>query len=110
MARNKVDEPITPNEECILETFKEPLWDSNKRFIVLNGGGGSGKAVPGSTRVITPDGYKLMRDIKVGDVICNTHGGETRVLEKYHPPTTQMYMIVFEDGRKTVACKDHLWS
>lgn len=44
MANIKRDVIQGPSEESILETFREPLWESNKRFIVLNGGGGSGKS------------------------------------------------------------------
>lgn len=32
------------SEQTILEAFKDPLWESKKRFIVLQGGGGSGKS------------------------------------------------------------------
>lgn len=94
---------------CILDAFKKPVWESKKRFICLQGGGGSGKAVTEDTKVITPDGYKLMKDIKVGDIVCDTHGGTTRVLKKHHPQRTVMFDILFEDGRKCTVCKDHLW-
>ena len=87
-------EPI-PN--VVLEAFKEPFWERQERFIVAQGGGGSGKAVPASTKIITPEGYKLMQDVCVGDVICDTHGGITQVLKKHHPPKSQMYKITFDD-------------
>lgn len=107
-----VDEntPAVPNTTIILDAFREPLWENDKRFTVLQGGGGSGKAVPADAKVITPHGYKLMKDIQVGDYVCDTHGGVTKVLNKYHPPTTQMYKLKFEDGREAIACKDHQWS
>lgn len=106
-----MSEPVVPQiSGTILNHFKEPLWESEKRFICLQGGAGSGKAVPGYTKVITPDGYKLMRDIRIGDVICDGNGGTTIVSDKYHPPVTQMYELEFADGRKCVACEDHLWS
>ena len=38
------DAPSVPNETIILEAFREPLWENNKRFTVLQGGGGSGKS------------------------------------------------------------------
>ena len=99
-------EPI-PN--VVLEAFKEPFWERQERFIVAQGGGGSGKAVPASTKIITPEGYKLMQDVCVGDVICDTHGGITQVLKKHHPPKSQMYKITFDDKREVIACEDHLW-
>ena len=98
-----------PQETVILEAFRKPLWENDSRFTVLQGGGGSGKAVPASTKIITPKGYKLMGDIQIGDVICDTHGGTTKVINKYHPEKKQMYKIVFDDKREVIACEDHLW-
>lgn len=38
------ESPNVPNTTVILETFREPLWENDKRFTVLQGGGGSGKS------------------------------------------------------------------
>ena len=38
-------------------------------LIHVFGGSGNGKAQPLHTKIITPDGYKLMGDIKVGDMV-----------------------------------------
>lgn len=97
-------------EIVILDHFKKSLWESeDKRFIVEQGGAGSGKAVPLDTRVITPDGYKLMGDIEIGDFVCNSYGGVSRVTDKWNNSPRKIYEITFEDGR-TVRCADnHQW-
>lgn len=94
----------------ILDHFKESLWQSeDKRYIVEQGGAGSGKAVPLDTKVITPDGYKLMKDIKIGDFVCNTYGSVSRVVNKWDNTSRRIYTFEFEDGR-TIRCADnHQW-
>lgn len=94
----------------ILDHFKESLWQSeDKRYIVEQGGAGSGKAVPLTTKVITPDGYKLMGDIKIGDFVCNTYGEVSQVINKWDNTSRRIYTFTFEDGR-TIECADnHQW-
>lgn len=104
---------MTSKKIVILDHFKHPLWSKeseDKRFIVLQGGGGSGKALPIDTEIITPYGTKKMGDIEVGDVICDTLGGVCTVLNKWDNPRRKVYRITFEDGR-TIECADnHKWA
>lgn len=94
----------------ILDHFKESLWQSeDKRYIVEQGGAGSGKAVPLDTKVITPDGYKLMKDIKIGDFVCNTTGGVTQVMNKWDNTSRRIYKFTFEDGRIIRCADNHQW-
>ena len=94
----------------ILDHFKESLWESeDKRFIVEQGGAGSGKAVPLSTKIVTPDGFKTMGDIKIGDFVCNTDGSISQVVNKWDNSSRRIYTFTFEDGR-TIECADnHQW-
>lgn len=94
----------------ILDHFKESLWQSeDKRYIVEQGGQGSGKAVPLDTKVITPDGYKLMGDIEIGDYVCNTYGGVSQVVNKWDNTSRRIYKITFEDGREIKCADNHQW-
>lgn len=95
----------------ILDHFKHSLWDSeDKRYIVEQGGAGSGKAVPLDTKVVTPDGYKLMKDISVGDVVSNAYGGASRVTNKWDNSSRRIYKIQFEDGRSVRCADNHRWA
>lgn len=95
----------------ILDHFKESLWQSeDKRYIVEQGGAGSGKAVPYSTKIITPDGYKTMGDIKIGDYVCNTYGGVSQVLNKWDNTSRRIYKFTFEDGREIECADNHQWA
>ena len=98
------------SQVTILDQFINPVWTSNKRYIVLSGGAGSGKLVPASTRIVTPYGYKTMGDLQVGDNICSTEGGITQVIAKYKGDKKRMYRLTFEDGRTCIAGEEHLWN
>lgn len=78
-------------------------------FNLIIGNSGSGKAQPLSTKIPTPDGYKLMGDIKVGDKVFGMNGETTTVVGVYPKGEKDIYEIAFSDGRKSKCCEDHLW-
>lgn len=94
----------------ILDHFRKPLWDStDKRFIVCQGGAGSGKAVSLDTKVVTPLGMVEMKDIHVGDIVCDTEGRTCTVLNKWDN-RRRMYDLVLEDGRTADVADNHQWA
>lgn len=70
---------------------------------------GLGKALALDTKIYTPTGYKLMKDIKVGDYVLGRDGKPTKVLATYNHTNVEMYRITFSDGVSIDCCKDHLW-
>ena len=70
---------------------------------------GLGKALSLDTKVYTPTGYKLMRDIEVGDYVFGKDGKPTKVTAVYNHHNVEMYRITFSDGVEIECCKDHLW-
>jgi hypothetical protein len=68
-----------------------------------------GKASSHSSKVWTPDGFKLMGDIKKGDYVLTPDGGKAKVLEKYPQGKVDIYKVTFSDGSSTEVTKDHLW-
>lgn len=70
---------------------------------------GLGKALSLDTKVYTPTGYKLMKDIQVGDYVFGKDGKPTLVRAVYDHHNVQMYRITFSDGVTIDCCKDHLW-
>jgi len=80
------------------------------RLIVLAGRPGMGKAQPLSAKVLTTSGWKLMRDIVVGDEIVRPKDGRAvKVTGVYPQGTKPIYNIRFHDGRTTQCCEDHIW-
>lgn len=70
---------------------------------------GSGKAEPLDTKILTPNGYKLMGDIKVGDEVIGEDGNFYSVSGVYPQGIKDVYELTFKDGTKTRCCKEHLW-
>lgn len=96
-------------DAVILDHFIDPLWKStDKRFVILQGGAGSGKAVSLDTEVVTPYGPVLMKDIKVGDTICDTLGLDCKVINKWDN-YRKMYELTLEDGRTVHVADCHMW-
>lgn len=70
---------------------------------------GSGKASRHSAKVWTPDGYKLMGDIQVGDLVLTPDGKSVKVLAKYPQGKVKIFRVSFSDGSFTDVTEDHLW-
>ena len=81
----------------------------NKKKFLLCDDQGLGKALALDTKIYTPDGYKCMRDIQVGDYVFNKSGLPTKVTATYNHKNVEMYRITFSDGCHIDCCKDHLW-
>ncbi len=79
------------------------------RNLVLYPHIGWGKASRLDARVYTPEGYKLMRDVKVGDTVATPSGSAAKVMATFDQPASMLYKVTMSDGRSTVVHKDHLW-
>jgi superfamily II DNA or RNA helicase len=71
---------------------------------------GTGKAEPYSRKIPTPNGWKRMGDLRVGDLIFDRKGHPTRVIQIHEQGKKNIYEIRFNDGRRAYCCKDHLWN
>ena len=71
---------------------------------------GVGKALANSNKIYTPEGYKLMGDIKVDDLVIGRNGKPTKVLGVYPQGVRGIYRIEFNDGTTTTCDKEHLWA
>lgn len=68
-----------------------------------------GNAQPLDAKVLTPAGYKAMRDVHVGDDVVTPKGTVTRVTGVYPRGTRHVYRVVCDDGAVARACDQHLW-
>lgn len=83
---------------------------SNKELALVIAALKVGKAQPNTCRIYTPNGYKLMGEIQVGDEILGSDGKSQKVLGVYPQGLKDVYEVSFEDGSKTQCCKEHLWT
>lgn len=79
-------------------------------FTVRSASSGGFKALPNSVELPTPNGYRQVKDIKVGDYLFDAFGHPTKVLGVYPQGEKEVYQITFKDGRTARCSKEHLWS
>jgi SNF2 family DNA or RNA helicase len=70
---------------------------------------GLGKAQPLDAKILTPDGWKLMGDIRAGDEVIGASGEPCRVRGVYPRGEREVFRVTFSDGSATECCDDHLW-
>lgn len=95
-------------------SFQSPYLNSIFRgiygFILRAAKSGGGKAQPIDTVIPTPNGYKKLGDIKVGDYVFDRLGKPTRVLGVFPQGEINSWTVTLSDGRKTKCNEEHLWS
>ncbi|EME18209.1 PhoH family protein [Rhodococcus triatomae] len=69
-----------------------------------------GRAQPLSTNVLTPEGFRRIGDVKVGDSVIGSDGRPTEVLGVYPQGFKDIVRVTAQDGASTLCSTDHLWS
>ena len=69
----------------------------------------NGKDMDENTRIPTPEGDRLLRDIKVGDYVFGADGKPAKVLGTRTFNDQICYEVTFEDGEKITCGEHHLW-
>ncbi len=70
----------------------------------------NGYAQPLDAKLMTPDGWRLMRDIAVGDEVIGAEGKPVRVVGVHPRGTMDAFRVAFNDGTATECTEDHLWT
>jgi len=98
--RDYQEEPMNK----VLELFKK-----GKNDVILVAGTGFGKEQPYSEPVLTPDGWKQMGDLKVGDFVIGSDGLPKKILGIYEQGEKEVYTVYFTNGAKVRCGLEHLW-
>ncbi|MFG2875778.1 PhoH family protein [Streptomyces sp. NPDC048337] len=69
-----------------------------------------GRAHPVFTKVLTPDGWRAIGDLEVGDLVIGSNGEPTPVLGVYPQGEKDIYRLSAQDGSWTLCCGEHLWT
>jgi len=69
-----------------------------------------GKALHDDTLIPTPDGFKKIADLEVGDRVFTQDGSVTSVLCVKHWKRRPIYKLTMDDGTFVKADGEHLWS
>src|SRR5580704_13962077 len=69
-----------------------------------------GRAMPLATPVLTPDGFRPIGELAVGDLVIGSDGKPTPVIGVYPQGEKDIYRLTAQDGASTLASGDHLWA
>lgn len=117
---------IGDDAEKLLEELKQnpaigyPLYDKvssdiamgarTGKFYLRSAATGVGKAIPNDTLIPTPNGWRKVGDIKVGDYLFAQDSSPTKVLAVFpQPEEKEIWKVTFADGRVAECCGEHLW-
>lgn len=84
------------------------LMNFEKRLVLHDTG--LGKAQPLYSKVLTPNGFVNMGDIKVGMKVMGEDGNPYDVLGVYPQGKKKIYSLHFSDGSSCECCGSHLWT
>lgn len=70
----------------------------------------NGKALALDTEIPTPDGWRRMMDIHVGDYVFGQDGKPSLVTLESEIFHKTMYRVTFDDGATVDASEDHVWT
>ena len=85
-----------------LQQLKDLYGDTSDKTI-------QGNAQPLYSKILTPNGWVRMGDIKVGDEVLTPFGTVTNVIGVYPKGIRKVYRLTLRDGSTTDCCNEHLW-
>ena len=68
-----------------------------------------GRAQPVTSQVLTPDGFRAIGELRVGDLVTGSDGRPTPVLGVYPQGRKEVFRVRAQDGASALACAEHLW-
>lgn len=104
--RNRVAQETNARDFVVQQGAQEYGLSNTADITVFGGNRGGGKANPYSTLVATPDGFRKMGELEVGDKICTPYDGVREVSGIYEQGVQTVYKFHFDDGT-TVNCMDN---
>lgn len=101
-------EPIPTGIDKLDEALNGGLGKGELGVII--GSSGFGKAQSLSSRIVTPNGFKLMGDIKVGDEVIGKDGLAHKVTGVYPQGIRPIYKVTLSNGTSCECDIEHLWN
>jgi phosphate starvation-inducible PhoH-like protein len=68
-----------------------------------------GRAQPLATPVLTPDGFRPIGSLRIGDFVTGSNGRPTLVIGVYPQGRKEIFRVRTQDGAATLCCAEHLW-
>lgn len=71
---------------------------------------GLGKQMPVDARVLTPDGWRRIGEVRIGDPVIGAGGRAAKVVAVFPQGVKPSYRVAFSDGSAVEAGPEHLWT
>jgi MoxR-like ATPase len=84
-------------------------WMELDETPALIGEAGNGKGHPVDTKVLTPQGWCRVGDIKPGDFVIGSNGKSTKVTNIFPRGKLPVSRVTMTDGSSVLVDNDHLW-
>ncbi|CAN5790460.1 hypothetical protein BH20ACI4_BH20ACI4_12640 [soil metagenome] len=68
-----------------------------------------GRSQPLDSLLMTPDGWRKMGEIKIGDLVIGSDGNPTEVIGIFPQGKKPVYRLMMTDNSTVLACSEHLW-
>jgi len=104
---------LEPYERMIVElAFGFVDEDGHRQFreVLVEISRKNGKALSLDTEIPTPNGWRTMGDLHVGDVVFGQDGKPSNIVAESEIFDKPMYLVTFEDGSQIKASGDHVWT
>lgn len=85
------------------------FFDSTNKVTLLCAANQISKALDIETQIPTPNGFKKMGDIKIGDLVLGEDGLPTKVIDIPFEGEDESYEFLFDDNSKVISSKEHEW-
>jgi phosphate starvation-inducible PhoH-like protein len=69
-----------------------------------------GRSHPVFTKVLTPEGFRPIGELEIGDLVIGSNGEPTPVIGVYPQGEKDIYRVSSQDGASVLASGDHLWA
>jgi phosphate starvation-inducible PhoH-like protein len=68
-----------------------------------------GRCQPVSRGVLTPDGFRPIGSLRIGDLVTGSDGRPTPVIGVFPQGRKAVFRVSSQDGGSTLCCGEHLW-
>lgn len=68
-----------------------------------------GRAQSLDSLLMTPNGWRKMGEVKVGDFVIGSDGQPTEIIGVFPQGKKPVYRLTMTDGSSVIACAEHLW-
>lgn len=67
------------------------------------------KCLAYGSKVYTINGYKVVEDININDILIDPYNNKVKIKEIYDHNDLDIYRVHFRDGDYVDCCRDHIW-